>query len=73
LGLAAVTQSTTAAFIGMIASSVVLILSLMKQGDIANIANPGPSKHQINAVSLLTQTLTTGDSVYRDWFCDSNL
>ena len=56
--VAAVTQSTTAAFIGMIASSVVLILSLMKQGDIANIANPGPSKHQINAMSLLTQTLT---------------
>ncbi len=56
--VAAVTQSTTAAFIGMIASSVVLILALMKQGDIANITNPGPSKHQINAVNLLTQTLT---------------
>lgn len=56
--VAAVTQSTTAAFIGMIASSVVLILALMKQGDIANIANPGPSKHQINAVNLLAQTLT---------------
>jgi O-antigen/teichoic acid export membrane protein len=54
----AVTQSTTAAFIGMIASSVVLVLSLMKQGDMGHIVNPGPSKHQIHAVQLLTQTLT---------------
>ncbi|GFH43128.1 polysaccharide biosynthesis protein [Lactococcus hodotermopsidis] len=54
----AVTQSTTAAFIGMIASLAVLIWSLMKQGDIAKIANPGQSHHQIDAVKLLTQTLT---------------
>ena len=54
----AVTQSTTAAFIGMIASSIVLIISLMKQGDLEKIMNPGPSKHQINAINLMTQTLT---------------
>lgn len=56
--VAAVTQSTTAAFIGMIASSVVLVLALMREGDLVKIANPGPAKHQINAVTLLTQTLT---------------
>ncbi|MDR1606154.1 MAG: polysaccharide biosynthesis protein [Streptococcaceae bacterium] len=54
----AVTQSTTAAFIGMIASTVVLVLALMKQGDIKKIALPGPSKQEIDAVKLLTQTLT---------------
>ncbi|GFH41054.1 putative polysaccharide biosynthesis protein [Lactococcus insecticola] len=53
----AVTQSTTAAFIGMIASTVVLVVSLMRQGDISKIANPGKSNHEINAVRLLTQTL----------------
>ena len=54
----AVTQSTTAAFIGMIASFIVLIISLMKQGDLEKIINPAPAKHQINAINLMTQTLT---------------
>jgi O-antigen/teichoic acid export membrane protein len=56
--VSAVVQSTTAAFIGMLASLGVLVLSLIKHGDMARLIKPEASQHQIHAVKLLTQTLT---------------
>ena len=55
--VAAVTQSTTAAFIGMIASFIVLVLSLIKQGDFEKILNPGETHRQVDGLHLLVETL----------------
>ena len=55
--VAAVTQSTTAAFIGMIASFIVLVLSLIKQGDLEKILNPGETHRQVDGLHLLVETL----------------
>ena len=55
--VAAVTQSTTAAFIGMIASFIVLVLALVKQGDLEKILNPGETQRQVDGLHLLVETL----------------
>ena len=55
--VAAVTQSTTAAFIGMIASFIILVLALVKQGDFDKILNPGETHRQVDGLHLLVETL----------------
>ncbi|WEV45381.1 polysaccharide biosynthesis protein [Streptococcaceae bacterium ESL0687] len=53
----AVIQSTTAAFIGMLASIAVLFYYLVKTGDLTRIINPGPTKVSINSKELLVNTV----------------
>lgn len=56
---AAVTQSTTAAFIGMIASYGVLGFYLWRSGSLMKLIHPGPAKHKINAWRVMRDTLHT--------------
>jgi Membrane protein involved in the export of O-antigen and teichoic acid len=53
----AVTQSTTAAFIGMIASLAVLFYYLYKTGMLEHLINPGPVSVHIDAVTMLKDTV----------------
>lgn len=53
----AVTQSTTAAFIGMLGSCIVLLWYLAKNHMLRDIIFPGPAKQKIHAGRMLTQTL----------------
>ncbi|GBG97308.1 putative polysaccharide biosynthesis protein [Lactococcus termiticola] len=53
----AVTQSTTAAFIGMLGSCIVLGWFLVKNKLLGKLINPGPTKSKIRAGRMLTQTL----------------
>ncbi|MFC4651965.1 oligosaccharide flippase family protein [Lactococcus nasutitermitis] len=53
----AVTQSTTAAFVGMLASCAILLWYLIKNNMLMKIINPGPSKNKIRAWNLLKQTI----------------
>ncbi|MFV0556232.1 MAG: oligosaccharide flippase family protein [Lactovum sp.] len=56
---AAVTQSTTAAFIGMLASCLVLFINLVKNNDLKNFLSPKESKQTVRAFPLLKQTVIT--------------
>ncbi|WP_460022311.1 putative polysaccharide biosynthesis protein [Lactovum odontotermitis] len=53
----AVTESTTAAFIGMIASFAVLIVYLLRDGNLRKILAPGPTRSKIETLPLLKQTV----------------
>ncbi|MDR0297766.1 MAG: polysaccharide biosynthesis protein [Streptococcaceae bacterium] len=53
----AVTQSTTAAFIGMLASVAVLVWFLVRENLLSKILHPEPAIHRIKAGRLLLQTL----------------
>ncbi len=55
----AVTQSTLAAFIGMLGSYAVLFYYLQKSGNLNKLINPGPVKSKINALEILRSTLHT--------------
>lgn len=56
---AAVTQSTLAAFIGMIASYAVLIFYLWKSGNLKHLISPGPAKSKINPMQVMKETMRT--------------
>ena len=56
---AAVTQSTTAAFIGMLGSYAVLAFYLYRSGTLQHLLRPGKAKSKINAVQLLKSTMHT--------------
>ena len=53
----AVVQSTTAAFVGMLGSCVVLLWYLIKNNMLGKIINPGPSITKISALRLISQTV----------------
>ncbi|MDR2976522.1 MAG: polysaccharide biosynthesis protein [Streptococcaceae bacterium] len=53
----AVTESTTAAFIGAIASTIVLIVYLVREGHVQKILFPGPSVSKLKPIPLLVQTI----------------
>lgn len=55
----AVTQSTFAAFVGMVASYVVLLFYLWKSGNLHHLLHPGPSKTKINSIQVLRDTMRT--------------
>lgn len=55
----AVTQSTTAAFIGMLGSYAVLIFYLQRSGHMKNLLHPGPTKLKTNALQVIKNTLHT--------------
>ena len=55
----AVTQSTLAAFIGMLGSYAVLFYYLQKSGNLNKLINPGPVKSKINALEIFRSTLHT--------------
>ncbi|MCL2676507.1 MAG: polysaccharide biosynthesis protein [Streptococcaceae bacterium] len=53
----AVVQSTTAAFIGMLGSCLILMWYLIKNKMLGKIINPGPTKTKIRTGKLLSQTI----------------
>lgn len=55
----AVTQSTTAAFVGMLGSYAVLFFYLYKSGNMKELLHPGPAKSKINALEILKTTMHT--------------
>lgn len=55
----AVTQSTTAAFIGMLGSYAVLLYYLQKSGKLSHLLHPGPAKSKINALGIMKSTMHT--------------
>lgn len=55
----AVTQSTTAAFVGMLGSYAVLLFYLQRSGNLTRLLHPGPAKSKINALEILKTTMHT--------------
>jgi O-antigen/teichoic acid export membrane protein len=56
---AAVTQSTTAAFIGMLGSYAVLVFYLYRSGNLQHLIKPGPAKHEVHALDIMKTTMHT--------------
>lgn len=55
----AVTQSTTAAFVGMLASYGILAFYLWHSGDLGKLIHPGPTKHKIDTFQIMKNTMRT--------------
>ncbi|CAM3061440.1 polysaccharide biosynthesis protein [Lactococcus hircilactis] len=55
----AVTQSTFAAFVGMLASYAVLLFYLYRSGNLKHLIHPGVAKSKINPLQVMGETMRT--------------